>query len=101
MSRNVYQRHKARQKRVDTNAISKPIYWAPLMHSMAVKNSRARSGFLIYSYFKDSVFTAVIFPFARLSLFSLGEYITYSLTVLFTGGKVGDGVYRNKGGVQG
>ena len=45
------------------------------MHSMAVKNSRARSGFLIYSYFKDSVFTAVIFPFARLSLFSLGNIL--------------------------
>ena len=29
---------------------------------MAVKNSGTRSGFLIYSYFKDSVFTAIIFP---------------------------------------
>ena len=36
------------------------------MHVMAVKNSGARAGFLIYSYFKDSVFTAVIF-----SLFSV------------------------------
>ena len=33
------------------------------MHVMAVKNSGARSGFLIYSYFKDSIFTAIIFPF--------------------------------------
>ena len=32
------------------------------MHFMAVKNSRTRSGFLIYSYFKDSVFTEIIFP---------------------------------------
>ena len=29
---------------------------------MGVKNSGTRSGFLIYSYFKDSVFTAIIFP---------------------------------------
>ena len=27
------------------------------------KYSRARAGFLIYSYFKDSVFTAIFFPF--------------------------------------
>ena len=33
------------------------------MHVMAVKNSGTRAGFLIYSYFKDSVFTAIIFPF--------------------------------------
>ena len=46
------------------------------MHFMAVKNSRTRSGFLIYSYFKDNVFTAVIFPFARFSQFFLGEYVT-------------------------
>ena len=48
---------------------------------MAVKNFRTRSGFLIYLYFKDSVFTAIIFPgyFSRFSLFSLFylvEYIT-------------------------
>ena len=43
------------------------------MHVMAVKNSGARAGFLIYSYFKDSVFTAVIFPFSRLILFFLRE----------------------------
>ena len=29
------------------------------MHFMAVKKSRKRSGFVIYSYFKDSKFTAV------------------------------------------
>ena len=29
---------------------------------MGVKNSGARADFLIYSYFKDSVFTAIIFP---------------------------------------
>ena len=29
---------------------------------MGVKNSGTRSGFLIYSYFKDSVFTTIIFP---------------------------------------
>ena len=29
------------------------------MHFMAVKKSRKRSGFVIYSYFKDSAFTAV------------------------------------------
>ena len=28
---------------------------------MGVKNSGARADFLIYSYFKDSVFTAIIF----------------------------------------
>ena len=33
------------------------------MHVMAVKNSGAHAGFLIYSYFKDSVFTEIIFPF--------------------------------------
>ena len=43
---------------------------------MAVKNSGTRSGFLIYLYFKDSVFTAIIFPFARFSQFFLGGYIT-------------------------
>ena len=47
------------------------------MYFMDVKNSGTRSGFLISSYFiKDSEFTAVIFPFARLSQFFLGEYIT-------------------------
>jgi len=29
------------------------------MHLMAVKKSRKRSGFVIYSYFKDSAFAAV------------------------------------------
>ena len=29
------------------------------MHLMAVKKSRKRSGFVIYSYFKDSEFAAV------------------------------------------
>ena len=29
------------------------------MHFMAVKKSRKRSGFVIYSYFEDSAFTAV------------------------------------------
>ena len=29
------------------------------MHFMAVKKSRKRSGFVIYSYSKDSAFTAV------------------------------------------
>ena len=29
------------------------------MHFMAVKKSRKRCGFLIYSYFKESAFTAV------------------------------------------
>ena len=29
------------------------------MHSMVVNKSRKRSGFVIYSYFKDSEFTAV------------------------------------------
>ena len=29
------------------------------MHLMAVKKSRKRSGFVIYSYLKDSAFTAV------------------------------------------
>ena len=29
------------------------------MHFMVVKKSRKRSGFFIYSYFKESVFTAV------------------------------------------
>ena len=29
------------------------------MHFMAVKKSRKRSGFFIYSYFKESAFTAV------------------------------------------
>ena len=43
------------------------------MHVMAVKNSGARAGFLIYSYFKDGVFTVVIFPFSRLFLFFLRE----------------------------
>ena len=33
------------------------------MHVMAVKNSGARAGFFIYSYFKDSVLTAIIFTF--------------------------------------
>ena len=70
------------------------------MHFMTVKNSRTRSGFLNYSYFKNSVFTAVIFPLARFSLFFLGEYITYSLTVLFTGGKVGGGFDCNRGGAE-
>ena len=51
----------------------KQIYSVPLMHVMAVKNSGARAGFLIYSYFKDSVFTAIIFPFSRLFLFFLRE----------------------------
>ena len=39
------------------------------------KYSRARAGFLIYSYFKDSVFTAIFFPFSRLFLFFLGTYL--------------------------
>ena len=43
------------------------------MHVMAEKNFGARAGFLIYSYFEDSVFTAVIFPFSRLFLFFLRE----------------------------
>ena len=29
------------------------------MHLMAVKKSRKRSGFVIYSYLKDSAYTAV------------------------------------------
>ena len=29
------------------------------MHFMALKNSRKRSGFVIYSHLKDSAFTAV------------------------------------------
>ena len=29
------------------------------MHLMAVKKPRKRSGFIIYSYFKDNEFTAV------------------------------------------
>ena len=29
------------------------------MHFMAVKKSRKRSGFVLYSYLKDSAFTAV------------------------------------------
>ena len=33
------------------------------MHVMAVKNSGAHAGFFIYSYFKHSVLTAIIFPF--------------------------------------
>ena len=39
------------------------------------KYSRARAGFLIYSYFKDSVFTAIFFPFSRLFLFFLGTHL--------------------------
>ena len=30
------------------------------MHFMAVKKSRRRSGFLIYSYLKDSAFTGAV-----------------------------------------
>ena len=29
------------------------------MHVMAVKKSKKRSGFVVYSYFKNSAFTAV------------------------------------------
>ena len=43
------------------------------MHVMAVKNSEARAGFLIYSSFKGSVFTAIIFPLSWLFLFFLRE----------------------------
>ena len=51
----------------------KQIYWVPLIHVMAVKNSGARAGFLIYSYFKGSVFTAIIFRLSWLFLFFLRE----------------------------
>ena len=44
---------------------------------MGVKNSGARSGFLIYSYFKDSVFTEIIFLFSVFSvLFRGSEYVS-------------------------
>ena len=42
---------------------------------MGVKNSGTRSGFLIYSYFKDSVFTEIIFPL--LGFFVLFRGICY------------------------
>ena len=45
------------------------------MYFLGVKNSGTRSDFLIYSYFKDSVFTAIFFPFSRLFLFFLGTHL--------------------------
>ena len=41
-----------------------------------LRDSGTRSGFLTYPSFKDSVFTAIIFPFLVLFLFFLGEYIS-------------------------
>ena len=54
------------------------------MHVMAVKYSGARAGFLIYSYFKDSVFKAFIFPFSRLFLLlnNYSEYYSLSQTLV-------------------
>ena len=42
-----------------------------------MKNSGTRSDFLIYSYFKDSVFTEIIFLFSVFSvLFRGSEYVS-------------------------
>ena len=43
---------------------------------MGVKNSGARSGFLIYSYFKRQCIYSNYFAFAPFSQFFLGEYVT-------------------------
>ena len=44
------------------------------MHFMVVKKSRIRSGFVIYSYFKDSTYTAV--KSSKLDNRELGCYLS-------------------------